>query len=217
MNKIDKLIEVLKNISINSCPLRDNFHCHTLYSDGSLDPIELFLQAKELGINNIAITDHHSIQAYIDVINYNRDNKLINTHNTNIWSGIEISGLILDCMVHIIGLGFDVSSNYIQPYISGNSVIGELLKAENIVNNIRNAGGISILAHPARYRLPFPELIYYASNIGFDGIEVWYDYERNYNWKPTPFVCDKILELSREYKMLSTCGTDTHGLSLLRR
>ena len=37
----------------------------------------------------------------------------------------------------------------------------------------QSSGGIVILAHPARYRLPFNKLINEASSIGFDGAVWW--------------------------------------------
>ncbi len=69
----------------------------------------------------------------------------------------------------------------------------------------------------ARYRIPFYKLIPEAKIQGIDGIEVWYDYDLNEVWNPSLFVCSEIEKLADKYSMLKTCGTDSHGLSLLGR
>ena len=58
------LKEVLQSIDAQSCPTTYNFHMHTNCSDGKLDPAELMLQAVELGLQGMAITDHHSVKGY---------------------------------------------------------------------------------------------------------------------------------------------------------
>ena len=44
MNRED-LVKLTSNINKNSCPKSINFHCHTKFSDGSLEPYELLEQA----------------------------------------------------------------------------------------------------------------------------------------------------------------------------
>ena len=86
-----------------------------------------------------------------------------------------------------------------------------------MVSAIHEAGGLAILAHPGRYRLPFKELIEEATKVGFDGAEAWYDYDHKKNWKPTDLICDSIDSLLKDNGLLSTCGTDTHGYDLTTR
>ena len=209
------LFKVLKTVNKNSCPGIINLHTHTTFSDGSLQPIELIKQAMDLGVKHIAVTDHHSVKAH-DIINnwLSTNNK---SKNINLWSGIEISCLLKGCLVHVLGLGFNTKSNFISKYTSGLSVKGNDLKAENVVNSIHNANGFCILAHPLRYKLNYVQLIEEAKRLNFDGIEVWYNYERTKIWKPTTFACDQIFNLVSDLDMLITCGTDTHGKSLMRR
>ena len=40
---------------------------HSTYSDGSLTAKEIYNQAIELNIDHYAITDHHSVDAYIEL------------------------------------------------------------------------------------------------------------------------------------------------------
>tara|TARA_Y100001968_G_scaffold269253_1_gene260013 strand:+ start:528 stop:1184 length:657 start_codon:yes stop_codon:yes gene_type:complete len=211
------LINVCNNIEKNSCPNFINFHCHTIFSDGSLHPIDLFKQANSTGLQHLAITDHHSNQAYMEIYNYLKDCPNHTLNKTKIWTGVEITSTLKGCLVHILALGFDHSSNHLNPYLNGDSVKGNDLLAHTVVSRIKSAGGISFLAHPARYRLGFKELIEEASHIGIDGIEVWYDYERSKCWRPTPLLCDQISMLTTKHNMLHSCGTDSHGYSLLTR
>ena len=216
MSKNHTIVDVLTNINSQSCPRSINLHCHTTSSDGSMDPIELIKQASTLGLKHLAITDHHSIEGYLKIKRY-LDKSHFSISPTNLWTGIEISCLLKGCLVHVIGLGFDLYSQPIKPYLHGEAVTGSPLRAENVVNAINKSRGISILAHPARYRINFPALIHEAHLIGINGLEVWYDYDLSPKWSPSDLVCKSISQLAKKYKMLSSCGTDTHGYSLLGR
>ena len=74
-----------------------------------------------------------------------------------------------------------------------------------------------MLAHPVRYRQPPELLIPAAEMLGFDGIEVYYAYDRPDVWRPSPDQLERVLTLCEGRDLLHTCGTDTHGLSILRR
>jgi len=190
---------------------------HSTYSDGSLSAKEIFNQAIELSIDHYAITDHHSVDAYIELNKFNETEFKDRFSSPKLWTGIEITCLLKGCLVHVLGLGFDHKSIHLAPYIQQKAAIGTELLASTVVESIHNANGIAVLAHPARYKLPFDILINEASKLKFDAVETWYNYERAYKWTPSEFVCDKIFDCANSYSLLSTCGTDSHGLSLLRR
>ena len=211
---IDHLRKVLSEITIDSCPNYANFHCHTTYSDGSLEAKELFSQAKNIGLTHLAITDHHNIDAFHQL---SLSSSIPQQSNPFLWSGLEISSILSNCLVHILGLGVNVMAKEIKPYILNESAIGDSLSAVNVINSIHQAGGLAILAHPARYRLPFYLLIKEAHKLGIDGVEAWYDYDNGNPWKPSYLVCDEINNLAKELGLLSTCVTDTHGYSLKSR
>ena len=187
-----ELKEIIKSITKDSCPNSINFHIHSTYSDGSLSVDEIYYQAIELNLDHYSITDHHCVDAYIELnkIYDAKDQGLSNS--PKLWTGIEITCLLKGCLVHVLGLGFNPKSKYISPYVEHKSAIGNELLASNVVKSIHNANGIAVLAHPARYKLPFDTLINEASNLGFDAVETWYNYERAHNWSPSEFVCEKI-------------------------
>ncbi|MEK9632174.1 MAG: PHP domain-containing protein, partial [Synechococcus sp.] len=58
------LRSVLDSVDPASCPTRLNFHCHSLCSDGSLSPAQIAEQAVEIGLEHMAVTDHHSAEAW---------------------------------------------------------------------------------------------------------------------------------------------------------
>ena len=219
MSNIDtiKLKKIIKSITKESCPNSINFHMHSTYSDGSLTAKEIYNQAIELNIDHYAITDHHSVDAYIELSKLEDATLNYKLCFPKLWTGIEITCLLKGCLVHVLGLGFDHKSKYLSPYIDNKSAIGNELLASTVVDSIHKANGIAVLAHPARYKLPFDILIDEASKLNFDAVETWYNYERANNWIPSEFVCDKIFDCANSYSLLSTCGTDSHGLSLLRR
>jgi hypothetical protein len=53
--------------------------------------------------------------------------------------------------------------------------------------------------------------------LGVDGLEVYYAYKNPEIWIPSPEVTEKAEELAEAYGLLKTCGTDSHGPSILRR
>ena len=208
------LAVVLKQVEPASCPSRFNFHCHTHCSDGSLAPLELATQALELGLEHLAVTDHHSLRAYRSIAEH--FDRLADQGQAapTLWRGVEISCLLEGCLVHVLALGFGPDHEPLEPYLQGRSVVGPALQAEAVLQAIHGAGGLAVLAHPARYRLPFQRLIAAAAAMGFDGAEAWYDYELQERWAPTPLVCEAIAADLQAHGLLLSCGTDTHGLSL---
>ena len=210
------LIDLTSKIDKYSCPHIINFHCHTKFSDGSMCPEDLLDQAFHNKLKFLSITDHHSIKAH----KYISDNNLLKKYPHNsiqLVSGIEINCLLKGCLVHVLGLGINIHSQSLSPYILGESPIGNDLQIKSVTKAINLAGGLSFLAHPARYRIPFNILIPEAFKNNVDGIEVWYDYNLNQIWQASSFVCGEINKLTEKYSMLKSCGTDTHGYSLLGR
>lgn len=207
-------MEVLQGVHGGSCPGELNFHCHTLHSDGSLRPEQLASQAVAQGLRHLAVTDHHSTEALAPV--QQGLDRLAGQGQAvpQLWSGIEISCLLEGCLVHVLALGFGEDHTPLAPYLQGGAVVGPALRAEAVLAAIQAAGGLALLAHPARYRLPHRRLIAAAADLGFDGAEVWYDYAMRPRWQPTELVCEAIAADLERRGLLMSCGTDTHGLVL---
>lgn len=211
------LAAVLRQVNAASCPGRLNFHCHTLHSDGSLDAAELAEQSLAIGLEHLAITDHHDHAAHAAVAALLAERRAAGLAVPTLWRGVEISCVLEGCLVHVLALGFAEQHPSLIPYLQRAAVVGPDLRSEQVVAAIRAAGGLALLAHPARYRLPHQQLLAAAADQGFDGAEVWYDYSMQHPWQPTAPVCEAIAAEVAERGLLPSCGTDTHGLVLSGR
>ncbi len=214
------LQEVFENLDAQSCPNHYNFHMHTVYSDGQMEPSEVIGQAIDNGLKGLAITDHHNTGGYQAAKKWLQDWKSNNPDADvpYLWSGVEINANLLDVEVHILGYAFEPEHSSIQAYIQGKTVTGSEYEAVNIIAAIQEAGGLAVLAHPARYRRKSHfELIPAAAELGIDGVESFYAYSSRKPWKPSPTQTQQVQRLAIEYGLYSTCGTDSHGFSLLER
>ncbi len=208
------LRSVLEQVHPGSCPRELNFHCHTTCSDGSLLPEQLGRQALAIGLRHLAVTDHHSVEAHGPLRRWFDQQQDGGERVPTLWSGMEISCLLEGCLVHVLALGFELCSADLAPYRQGQAAVGDALQATEVRRRIHGAGGLALLAHPGRYRLPFARLIEAAVATGFDGAEAYYDYAMQPHWCPTPVVCDAIAAQLDRHGLLRSCGTDTHGLEL---
>jgi predicted metal-dependent phosphoesterase TrpH len=217
------LRRVFESITADSCPSSFNFHMHTVCSDGRLQPEQLMEQAIAIGLQGFAITDHHSTQGYRRAqqwLNQWRQSPAVIDHHQSVpqfWTGIEINADLLGDDVHILAYAFDPEHQALLPYMQRETARGELYIAANVINAIHTAGGLAVLAHPARYKRSHHELIPEAASLGIDGVETYYAYNNPSPWQPSPKQTQEVYELGKTYGLLHTCGTDTHGLNLLQR
>jgi predicted metal-dependent phosphoesterase TrpH len=216
-----QLQRVFQKIDAASCPLIFNFHLHTVYSDGRLQPEELIDQAISIGLQGLTITDHHTVSGYQAARNYLAQWRLrhpdLEDCVPQLWSGVEINAGLLGTEVHILAYAFDPQHPRLQPYLQRRAATGNEYLAANVINAIHQAGGIAVLAHPARYKRSHFDLIPAASNLGIDGVETYYAYNNPNPWLPSSKETQQVYHLSQTHGLLSTCGTDTHGRSILQR
>ncbi len=208
------LRQVFANINADSCPKYYNFHMHTNCSDGKLTPEDLMTQAVKIGLQGIAITDHHSVDGY------NRAAEWLEAQaegSIQLWTGIEITAYLPPVDVHILGYGFNPLEPSLAPYLTGKEARGVDARAERVISALHTAGAIVVLAHPSRYRRTPAELIPTAVSLGIDGVETYYAYNNPSPWIPSFEQTETVKRLGNSYNLLHTCGTDTHGLNLLQR
>ncbi len=210
------LRQVFQNIQADSCPYTYNFHMHTACSDGKLQPESLMEQALHLGLRGMAITDHHTVKGYKFAQQWLLDRSPENPI-PHLWTGVEITSRLIGTEVHILGYGFNPDHQSILPYLQGTAPQEEQAHAAQVIRAIQQAGGLAVLAHPARYRQPTEQVIEAAASLGIDGVETYYAYNNPNPWQTSPEQSQQVKSLSVFYNLLDTCGTDTHGLDLLRR
>lgn len=79
-----------------------DLHTHTTFSDGVLTPHELLEKAVAAGLKAISITDHDTVDAHKDAVNYAGD------YDIELISGCEISCYDNGKEFHILGYGVDI-------------------------------------------------------------------------------------------------------------
>ena len=213
------LKQVFQRIDAQSCPQLFNFHMHTVHSDGKLEPGDLMSQAIAIGLKGMAITDHHSISGYQAALAWLEDWKWSHpdAHVPYLWSGAEINANLLDNEVHILAYAFESEHPSMKPYLQKIPSTGKAYQAVNVITAIHEAGGLAVLAHPARYRRSHFDLIPAAAGDGIDGVETFYAYNNPKPWKPSVVETEEVQQLAEKFDLFNTCGTDSHGLNLLHR
>ena len=213
------LRQVFEKTDADSCPRSFNFHMHTIFSDGRLKPEELMSQAIAIGLQGLAITDHHSIDGYQVARCWLEDWKATHSQQAapQLWTGLEVNASLLKTEVHILGYAFDPQHPRLLRYLQGQAPTGSDYEAANVIAAIHQAGGLAVLAHPSRYPRSAAQLIPEAARWGIDGVETYYAYNNPQPWQPSPKQTKQVRQLGEIYGLLHTCGTDTHGKNLLMR
>lgn len=219
---VSALKQVFRNIHPESCPRSFNFHMHTIHSDGKLKPEEAIEQAIAIGLKGLAITDHHTVSGYLKASHWleawkQKHGDCANNLAPHLWTGVEINADLLGTEVHILGYGFNPEHPCLAGYLLGHASMDEEIDAVHVISALHQAGGIAVLAHPARYRRSPAELIAEAARLGIDGVETYYAYDNPKPWRTSPKQTQLVQQLGSFYGLFNTCGTDTHGLSLLQR
>ena len=169
--------------------MKIDFHVHTSYShDASDSPQKLIDRALQIGLDAICITDHNTIAGLEETAAYASDKPIL------IIPGIEIhtrDG-------HVLGINV---TKKIEPG----------LNFEDTVRQIRDGGGIAILAHPffwphhfkAWERVDFTKIRDY-----FDGIEI-------INTSVFRRANRKARVLAEKFGLPVTAGSDSHSRDYL--
>ncbi len=83
-------------------PFQADLHCHTIYSDGSLDPKEIIDLAIKIGLSALVITDH--------------DTEYAKEKNFILGTGVEFSCDFNGHSVHVLGYDFSLSNERFLDY-----------------------------------------------------------------------------------------------------
>lgn len=130
-------------------------HCHSIYSDGHMTPEEILCVAKKKKIDIVAVTDHNEVKGALET------EKVRKPGDPLVVPGAEISTPYGHLLAYFIRKNI-VSKNF-----------------EDVIKEIRDQGGIAIMAHPVHIPLLYKLR---RKNIGFppdnilrlvDGIEVF--------------------------------------------
>jgi predicted metal-dependent phosphoesterase TrpH len=186
-----------------------NFHIHSTHSDGEYDFDSLIEQAKNLNMKYISITDHNSVQGYLNS-KYKNDEILL--------KGVEFDCMYNLTLLHILGYGIDVNNKALQSICAKNEVeqkndLIRLFKSRHparVIDAIHKAGGIAVLAHPCCCNVfSLDNFVKKLVSYGLDGIEVYYPYDRLRG--VIKFSSAKLPhKLAEKYNLIKTGGSDEH-------
>ena len=249
-----------------------DLHSHTKFSDGSLSAKELIDLAIERGVTHLAITDHDTVSAHLQLV---QDHDGYDSDKICIIRGIEFSGQWNNMGVHIVGLNIDVNSPTIEaavahqtqlrlqrvktiakkltqrgfpdisegamklagdgqvgrPHIAQHMVqeglvssvaqafnkylgagkVGDISNVwpdlEQVVEWIKLAGGVAVLAHPSRYKMTRTKrrrLMADFSDAGGQAIEVCAGNQ-------VPGVAEEMANICDEFGFYASVGSDFHN------
>jgi predicted metal-dependent phosphoesterase TrpH len=108
-----------------------DLHSHTLRSDGVLTPEDLLKKAAEVGLTALSITDHDTMDGYIEA------EPLASKYNIDLIPGIEISCYENDRDYHILGYFVDPDHKVFQQHLDIFRREREK-RAERIVKRLRD-------------------------------------------------------------------------------
>ena len=204
-NLAEKLKKYTKEDYANN---KIDLHIHTVLSDGHGDCGQILKSAKEKGYELICITDHNTVEAHHQI----QDEILLTGAEFDCWFGYVY--------VHLLAYGIDINNEEFKKFLAKNKqgtdhVIPRLLAFRNVrklINAIHNAGGIAVLAHPACcWALNLESMIKNLSDIGLDGVEVYYPYSR-FRSIVKFHSAQTVKNIANKFpNLIQTGGTDFHG------
>lgn len=212
--------------------IRVNLHCHSVFSDGELNPEVLADRLAAAGVAYAALTDHDSIDGLT------RFHAALKRRNIGFLSGVEISTQFQGREIHILAYGFDPQHKELRatlqllrhertsrqqgPLRRMPSQLQPLkLEAEpapgvgetgridmhDAISLVHRSGGRAFLAHPLVYGSDPDELRVLVSQLqilGLDGLEVT-------GGHVSTSEQGGLRDLAVELGLLTCAGTDFHG------
>jgi predicted metal-dependent phosphoesterase TrpH len=92
--------------------MKQDFHMHTFLSDGTPSPIELIQVCIDLKLDEVSITDHDSIGAYPEVLEYAKGFPL------RILPGAELDCTYQDLEIHMLGINLDITNVALNQHLA---------------------------------------------------------------------------------------------------
>lgn len=78
-----------------------DLHCHTVFSDGTCTPEQLIIEAKQVGLSGVAITDHDTIQGWDQAAQASK------RYHFPVLFGSEITSDAQGISVHVLAYGYN--------------------------------------------------------------------------------------------------------------
>ncbi len=161
-------------------------HCHTFYSHDSIcSPESLIKSAKRKGLDGVALTDHNTTKGW------ERAEKAAKENGIMLIKGEEIK---IKENGKTIG---EILAYFLNKEINPKGkTVGEVIK------EIKEQGGMAIIAHPYHWKKPFKKLEEYKHSA--DGVEVFNARSQSKSGNQRSF------EFAIENNLSMTAGSDCH-------
>jgi len=114
--------------------MRATLHNHSIYSDGSKTIKEINEIAIKNGFDVVAITDHDTIDSYLDILDLDTSVRFI--------IGVELSTIYKNENVHVLGYFSGLNENVIKFF--KNMRRERVERCKKIIDNLREFDGIDI-------------------------------------------------------------------------
>jgi len=187
-----------------------DLHLHSTFSDGKVEAKTLVEQAKAKGLKHIAISDHNTLNAYLET-DILQDNIIIPAIEFDCWYGTVF--------LHMLGYGVDVNNPELRALCAKTKReteadwvrIFSFKHPEKVIKAIHNAGGLAVLAHPACcFAFGLDRLVKKLMKLGLDGMEVYYPYTRHRGIVKFHYI-KTVEKIADKYNLIKTGGSDEHG------
>ena len=94
--------------------MKADFHCHSYFSDGTLSPTELVNQAHSVGVTDLALTDHDTLEGLSEA------KAAADKVGITLIQGIELSCTWEKQLIHVVGLNIDPSNSTLNAGVTQN-------------------------------------------------------------------------------------------------
>jgi predicted metal-dependent phosphoesterase TrpH len=180
---------------------RGIIHVHSTYSYDSETPLaEVAAMARRRRLAVVVQTEHSNEMTTASHALYRAEAARLSTDGVFIEPGVEYASA--DNAIHVLVLGIDAFWEDLARF--------QVERIGDLLNRVRDGGGLSILAHPERAhaldKLP-PGVLHL-----FDGIEVWNG--KTDRWAPSPRALEALASFVPTGRTaFATAGLDLHRLT----
>lgn len=96
-----------------------DLHVHSYYSDGTMSPKEILMEALNKGVGLLAITDHDILNGSVELM------KIYDKYDIKCISGVEIDVIDNGINYHVLGYGVDLEDEEFTNFIKQNRTLLE--------------------------------------------------------------------------------------------
>lgn len=119
-----------------------DLHTHTTYSDGTWDVKTLLKNANENGVELLAITDHDTVKAHLEL----KENDYSNYFNGKIIPGAEFNCVFNNAKIELLGYNFDVEkmNDWIEKVYNKEKKVPNLMEEFHLLMNACHKNKIKV-------------------------------------------------------------------------